>query len=384
MTNRPPDNVLSYESRFPTRLSRLAVIAFAASLYVVPGFFLMLMFPDIRSLEIIKIILALCLILAPIASFILAIIARHRINKHPQKLAGLGFTRAASNISGITICTWVLLIFLLPATSRGHYAPRSSCAANLRGIMNAMVIYAAQNSEHFPVVTYAPYSPALNDPAGTPPFTAAGATADDVVNSYFAPPAPSLQAGSVSANAWMLVLLGVSPKLFVCKSDPHATDIASLQAPSGRYYYNFQNDKQLSYSFSYPWISDGSVAPWWRNTSDASIPTGSDMAPQHGTGTPRRNLTPASMPRDSKTWNSGNHGGEGQNVAFADVHVDYVKVPTVGQSNDNIFTTSDNPSLGPTKFDDLPATKSPPNLSGKGPPYDIIMYPVRNLDTGRL
>ena len=362
MTDRPPppDNILE-DAPSPARISRLAVTSF-----------------------IISIIAALCffLIVPPILTLIFAFIAAHRIVRNPTKLAGIGYTNAATTISICSCLLAILLLLLLPslATRNPGISNRSSCAANLRGIMNSMVLYAAQNGEHFPAVTYAPYSPALNDPAGTPPHTAAGATAEDVVNSYFVPPAPSPQAGSVNANLWLLVLQGLSPKLFVCKFDPHATDIASLQAPSGRYYYNFQNDKQLSYSFAYPWKADGSVGSWWANASDASIPLGSDMAPEQGTGKPRRVLNSRVS---TAAWSPGNHAGDGQNVVFGDVHVDYVKVPTVGTSNDNIWTTSANPSTGPS-LTGIPADKSPPNLIDKGPPYDIIMYPIRNLDTGRF
>jgi len=153
--------------------------------------------------------------------------------------------------------------------------------------------------------TYAPYSAALNSPTPTaiPPNVAA--TAEAAVNSYYRDPYP--QAGSVTANLWILTLQGLSPKLFICKSDPYVTGPAQLQDHSGRFYNNFQSDNQLSYSFAYPWASSSygiSVAPWWRNTSDASVPIASDMAPEQGTGNPRRVLNPTSTPSDHRTWNA--------------------------------------------------------------------------------
>ncbi|MCL2649127.1 MAG: hypothetical protein FWD61_19360 [Phycisphaerales bacterium] len=358
MTDRPPppDNILDYAPP-AARISRLARIAFYLSLVSVFTF---------------------VFILPGLIALILAIIADDRIKKHSTRLTGRNYTYAAG-ILGACTCLFGFLMLCMPSIgSPRDLADRSSCAANLRGILSSMTIYAAQNSDQFPVVTYAPYSPALNSPTAA----ATATTANDVIHSYYTAPYP--QAGSVTANIWILVPQGISPKLLICKSDPYITGPAQILDPTGRYYDNFQNDKQLSYSFAYPWKADGSVGKWWADTSDASVPVASDMAPQQGTGKPARILNPASTPRNPQTWNSGNHGGDGQNVAFGDVHVDYVKTPTVGHMNDNIWTTSGYTSTGPAEFDGLPAIKASPNLTADKAPYDIIMFPIRNLDTGHL
>ena len=240
-----------------------------------------------------------------------------------------------------------------------------------------MVIYAAQNNDQFPVVTYARYSPALNSPSAV----AISGKPDDVIKSYYVKPFP--QTGSVTASLWILTLQGMSPKLFVCKTDPAISTYASVLSGAS-YFDNIQSDTQISYSAAYPWKADGTVGKWWSNTTDASLPLLADMAPEQGTGKPTRYLTPAAAPRDGKTWNSGNHDGDGQNVAYADVHVDYVKRPDVGQGDDNIWTTSGSPSAGPAQYGGIPATKASPTLTLDAPPYDIIMYPIRNLDTGGL
>jgi hypothetical protein len=241
-------------------------------------------------------------------------------------------------------------------------------------------VYAAENNDQFPVVTYAPYSAALNSPTA-----AAGAvTAEDTVGTHYGK--GKAQAGSVAAGAWILVLKGqVAPKGFICKSDPFLTSPAKQQDGAGRYYDNFQDVTQLSYSFAYPWKGDGTVGIWWKNTMDASLPLASDAAPEEGTGTPARVLTGAVAPRNPKAWNSVNHLGDGQDVGYADAHAEFWRKPTMGQRDDNIFTTSAAVSMGPAEFGGVAASRfrGPVLNGGDGAPFDVVMYPIRNATTGR-
>jgi hypothetical protein len=144
---------------------------------------------------------------------------------------------------------------ILPAPHHSaELSRRSSCASNLRGITQSMVVYAAENNDQFPVVTYAPYSAALNSPTARVGVI----SADDTLATYYGP--AKAQAGSVVAGAWVLVLKGqVSPKEFICRSDPFVSAPAQQQDGAGRYYDNFQDVTQLSYSFAYPWKGDGTV-----------------------------------------------------------------------------------------------------------------------------
>jgi prepilin-type processing-associated H-X9-DG protein len=247
-----------------------------------------------------------------------------------------------------------------------------------------MVVYAMENGDAFPVVTYAPYATV----AGAPKGVSTGISDLEKAKArYYAAPNP--QAGSVPACLWILVMNGqVGAKQFICREDRFGSKAgAEVNDSKGNYYDNFQNGRQLSYSMAYPWKADGTVGAWWKYTANAELPILADMNPLNGTGKPKREMTPAAAPKDAATWNSGNHQGDGQNVAFADGHAEFCRRPDVGQGNDNIYTMSAVPSRGPGQFGGVAAGIAPagaPELTVEKGPFDVIMLPVRNETTGEM
>ena len=353
-------NTLEYLSARSAPVSRMALVAMVTGVVSVLTFFMLV--PGLLAL-------------------VVGMVAVARIQRDPDRLSGMGFARAGVALSLTSLVLLALAAIFLPSIGHGCRAsPRSYCAANMRGILQSMSVYAAENGDVFPIVTYAPLSPGRNAPHGV----GVAASKDVTANSLFV--FPLRQEGSVTAGPWMLVLRGqVAPKQFICKDDPHMRGPPPVTDSAGNCFDNFADGSNLSYSFAYPWLADGRVAPYWtNNTPDSAQPLMSDMAPEPGTGKPRRVTNPSAAPGDPQTWNSGNHNGDGQNVGFGDIHVEFLRRPNVGPLNDNIFTTSDNPSRGPAEFGGIPATKYSPNLMAEVAPFDGIMYPVRNLDTGRL
>ncbi|HVX85309.1 MAG TPA: prepilin-type N-terminal cleavage/methylation domain-containing protein [Phycisphaerae bacterium] len=306
----------------------------------------------------------------------------------------------------------LLIAILLPSLSRAReLANRSACAANCRGVMQSMVVYANENNDLFPSVVQpagnqgTTYELANTDASGGNQLSADGTTADQALADYYQTGNP-LWRKSIPACMWILVLRGqVAPKGFLCKSDPVINSPAQQQ--SGSYYFiNFNTtsgsaDTTYSYSLAYMWASDHngnvSVGAWWKNTSDSSAPLISDMSPMQGTGVnPVADLVGTAsggVPSEGpKAWNSNNHLRDGQNVGFADGHAEFERRPDIGPSNDNIFTTwpnmSGNYNQGTpiTTPGQLPAA----GLQGAGggggggmtSPYDYIMVPVGNLSDG--
>jgi hypothetical protein len=314
-----------------------------------------------------------------LTGMILGIVALTRINRRPDLYGGKGFALTGIITGGIggVLAVPLVLAILLPALGKSReLANRSYCAANLRGITQAMVIYSVENMDQYPLLPYAPYSASNR---GTSSTMGKG-TEKETMDFLYSPSGP--QNGSPLAAQFMVLLRNqVSPKQYVCKSDPHAKSIAKVQDASGTYYTNFQSDDQISFSFAYPY-SDSSGGAWWKNTTDSSLPIVADMAPLNGTGRPARNVTPGSAPSNARVWNSNNHQGDGQNVGFADAHTEFVRRPDIGQASDNIYSYA-----GPKEVADVGGTQpvtGPISIKATSPMFDIYMVPARDLNSGGL
>jgi len=289
----------------------------------------------------------------------------------------------------------LLIAILIPSLGRAkELANRSACGASLTGISKALNLYAAENADSFPLVlppttankiTNAIPVPSTGIPNGL-------GNTQQVINNYYGTSA--VQTGDPMANLWILVLKGnVGPKQFICKSDPAAPSASDQTDNSGNFYDNFGEVSGVknttignqSYSFTYMWTATMGAGGWWRSTVDSSLPIASDIAPLDGSGTPTRSLaqTLVSAQGNSnfpKNVNSNNHtGGEGQNVAFADTHVEFTKNPYIGQGGDSIWTTGGSAST--TKYTSASSFTASTSTST---PYDVLMVPVRNAGSNNL
>jgi prepilin-type N-terminal cleavage/methylation domain-containing protein len=298
----------------------------------------------------------------------------------------------------------LLIAILLPSLGKAReLANRSYCAANIRGIIQSMVVYSAENSDQYPTVmpptTLNTYMLAGNN-ASAGNNMSTQTSADKAIDQYFV--ATPLDPGSVTANLWILVLRNsTSAKQFICKSDPVPTNVSQLQSNS-TYFVNFNGgtggtstaEFGYSYSVAYPWAGAAlpmSTGAWWKNTTDSSLPIMSDIAPMNGTGTNPIAQTPGTgsngVPTNgAKAWNSANHQRDGQNVGFGDAHTEFVRRPDIGQSNDNIFTSwngaTTNFNVGKELGTGGGGTALPTPGTNTSVPFDIIMVPIANVSTG--
>jgi hypothetical protein len=281
----------------------------------------------------------------------------------------------------------LLISILLPSLARAReLAKRTACAANLKGIGTGLYTYANENNSDFPIA--APNATQNTAPAAVvyvgktgvddPGRGKSAANCQEVGNPAYTagagcpPAAGSLRAvGAYSAalsttrNLWTLVRIGASaPKSFVCPS----SDDQPNSEDNPQFYWDFGVGdtgvtnllsawSQCSYGYQVPYGLGGIGKPG--TDRDQRMALSADKGPwstftEGGKGTdPATNgnsptwsgansVNTTSGPDDWRKFNSPNHGGvsdgEGQNVLYADSHVEFQNKPNVGIYQDNIYT----------------------------------------------
>ena len=275
-----------------------------------------------------------------------------------------------ADVLTLVAITIALISVLIPGIRRADsVANRALCARNLRGIIQCEVTYANSNDSQF-ATTPGPngktYCNQPRFPTGWNPHQSAKTVVAEWYGHKPRANRPQLTAadrGNPLACLYLLVLQGyTSTKSFICPSDPQATVPSmeyTLPQPGDRapkFYGNFgavaegkspnKFGKGESYSIAYPWISGGRgktfCASWWTNNIGADVPVISDMAPldvKNPMGKFNRiTTTLVAKAAQVSIFNSGNHRGKGENVAYGDSHVSWCVNPYVGTNHDNIFT----------------------------------------------
>lgn len=318
-------------------------------------------------------------LLLAVAALTLGIIAVRQISRTPESAGGKGMAVTGIVTACATLGPVLLVALILPSLGRPReLRSRSYCAANIRGVLQSMVVYASENGDALPVM------PPPSTPGAYAIFTtvAPASTADLTLKRMYE---TSNMNGDVTAPFWILVLQQrATAKQLICRNDGYGGVAAPVNDSSSNFFANLtvgtndKVDKTLSYSLAYPYSTDATpvVGPWWKNTGEATLPLMSDMAPLHGTGRPAADVTGT-----TKTANSFNHGRDSQNVGYADVHAQMEKGPRVGQDGDNIFTTSGTPTGTPVSPGRIDVTTF---RSSAAPPFGTVMVPVRDLRDGTI
>lgn len=294
--------------------------------------------------------------------------------------------RAIARIEVLLLLGLLLICVVLTLVINAYYSgtrirdlpPGFRCAANLKGIGTGLYTYGSENRDMFPIPAHRP--------ATEPGFAAI----------QYAPGAIGLNADRESTETdekvsttrafWMLVRDGASaPGSFICPS----TDDVKADIDDPLLCWDFgttQTDctaglkeafTQVSYGYQVPFGLMGQ--PGAERPQEMAL--AADRGPfspalEQGEPHPGRPRLPANAPeKDWAAWNSPNHGGEGQNVLFADTRVEFLTTPTVGVDDDNIYTRWTKPG----DEDSSPANRmngTPP--TGKEAPYsetDSLIYP---------
>jgi len=205
----------------------------------------------------------------------------------------------------------LLISILLPSLSRAReLSKRTVCSANLRGIGQAMYIYAQDDPQVFPAIamTYTT-TPGAMHLFFTDDRTIAPATTGI--------PSPTV-------DMWAVVRANnTTPKQFIC---PSTTDLPDA-AQDTTAYYDFEHIGNLSYAYQYQHHPNRRIIG---TSSEPTFPFMADGNPYIKGGVTETHSVDRIGPGRG---NSNNHTNrEGQNVLYQDSHVTFEKGPDIGFS----------------------------------------------------
>jgi prepilin-type N-terminal cleavage/methylation domain-containing protein/prepilin-type processing-associated H-X9-DG protein len=203
----------------------------------------------------------------------------------------------------------ILIGILLPALEKAREkADNVACAANLNQIGLAFAIYADANHGQYPRTVYDPAAPLCfgTNAAAPDPFGAGGPTANDVTAAF-----------------WMLARTERLPVKAFC--DPYTDELETQPDPTTdpMSRSNFTDyKKNLAYSYAVPYPNQAAV--------DKGYILKTKMNPGFAVAA---DLNPGVAGKNSR-----NHEGRGQNVLYADNHVEWTDTPKCGLNQDDIYS----------------------------------------------
>ncbi len=270
----------------------------------------------------------------------------------------------------------LLISILLPALGKARDAAnRSVCGSNLHQIGLAMLIYAADNHGNFPRTywqqnglngfTY--YNSAsdhtwqgmraFSNPGSTDPFANLTAWNGDDITANQAPNSKRPGDNDITAALFLLIRIQhLNPAVFICPGrGGFYPDKLNNLPPMQR--SNFSSPWNLSYSVAimYPYTeaSAWSLNYQWGVKCKPDFAIMADLNPGESfNGSNGRNCvvtishlyngtgpqTPNDPARIQRLANSNNHQKAGQNVLYADGHVQWCQTAFCGHQRDNIYT----------------------------------------------
>lgn len=235
-----------------------------------------------------------------------------------------GFTLAELLVVVLGIVVFVAVFW--PAHSCHGPSEKVACGTNIRSVWQAMMTYAIDNADAFPIA------------GKSDPTTYATGFAAMLWGRESVMPDDPLMVNNVTASLWMLVREDwVTPKSFICPSSGDQKD-ELYDATGGKLLlkqtWDFSEAKNLSYS-PINMYHESAKAKWSSNATSEDVVLGdNNNADGPGVHELSKGADAAAV---AKLENSANHYGEGQSFGFADGHVQFSYNPFVGVKDDNVY-----------------------------------------------
>jgi prepilin-type N-terminal cleavage/methylation domain-containing protein/prepilin-type processing-associated H-X9-DG protein len=229
----------------------------------------------------------------------------------------------------------LLISILLPSLNRAReQANRIKCASNLRQIGYGIQLYANENNGNYPRTYFNPAQATVRSDNYGGQNNAGTAFS-------FAPAGSASPVGTNNVTASFFLILktqDLTSDVFVCPSSQAERDL--FKNLSKEQVSNWTEIKQnLSYSYIVPFPSSAALDAGFKlnTTLSSDFAVAADINPGTQGGTPQDNvMQPPNAPRsDMQNANTNNHNGDGQNVLYADGHVDWSSTPYCGSPRDS-------------------------------------------------
>lgn len=282
------------------------------------------------------------------------------------------------------VAVGILLVLLLGTFSLAQIgaaeevARRVKCAANLRQIGQAILLYSNENRGAYPraVADMNKPVPVWGTPyQGNDKLGAVAAEKADPFDAQKSEVAP--KPNDVTAALYLLLRTqDITSDVFICPStgsEPFAFGGGGNKAVN---FSNWPGNKALAehmnYSYQNPYPTKEAIGKGFKlnNAIGAEFAIASDMNP--GVDDLLK-VHPKSPAREMRKGNSPNHNYDGQNVLYGDGHVSFEANPFVGVKRDNIYT------FGPSGND--VADKGGDGIIGPttGPDDSILLPTAKDL-----
>jgi prepilin-type processing-associated H-X9-DG protein len=241
----------------------------------------------------------------------------------------------------------LLISILLPSLNKAREtANRVKCANNLRQIGLSITLYAGDNKGNYPRTYW------NTNVTAVPDCSSQGYSATDPFTKSAQVPWPTNLFDNVPSSLFLLLRTeDITAAVFNCPSTTAQADLFNGLTVTNRCNFTPPLTQYLSYSYADPFPASPGSSYHLTNSLDAGFAIAADMNPGISSTNGTDNVIGSDNSSSSaqlQLSNSNNHAKAGQNVLYADGHVEFTATALVGENQDNIYSFNISGGAKPT------------------------------------